>query len=66
MSSASAIVLQDVVKRFKPNISDSAGTKVSKLVCVCVGVVSLLLVVAARYLGSGLLTVMTLTFNLET
>ena len=57
ISAISTVVLQDVVKACKPNISDSAATKASKVICVCVGAVSLLLVVVAKYLGSGLFTV---------
>lgn len=57
ISAISAIMLQDVVKACKPNISDSTATKVSKVICVFAGAFSLLLVIASRYLDAGIVTV---------
>ena len=55
LNGCSAVVLEDIVKRKRPGITQTQGTVIAKITALVIGLISVALVVFARYAGSGLI-----------
>ncbi|KAF6027668.1 hypothetical protein EB796_014024 [Bugula neritina] len=57
MNAGAAIILQEVIKPLKPNMSDQRATVICKMLSTLTGIVSILFVIFLRLFGNGLLSV---------
>ena len=57
LNSIAAVILQDFIRPYKPSLSDKNATIITKGVSIALGAVAILLVLFARYFGSGVLSV---------
>jgi len=57
LNGCSAVVLEDIVKRIRPGITQTQGAVIAKITALVIGLISVALVLFARHAGSGMLTV---------
>ena len=57
LNASAAILLEEVVRPFRPKLSEKSATMICKALTFGVGAVSIILVLFARYFGSGVVTV---------
>ena len=57
LNGCSAVVLEDIMKRIRPGITQTQGAVIAKITALVIGLISVTLVIFARYAGSGMLTV---------
>lgn len=57
LNSTAAVVMQEFVRPWKPNLSDKHATIITKVLSLVFGVLPILLVLFAKYFGSGILSV---------
>lgn len=57
LCSMATVILQDIIKPLKPDLTDERATVVSKFISLILGISAIALVFIARYFGKGMLTV---------
>lgn len=51
------VILQDIVRPLRPNLSDSRAALITKIISLVLGAVSIALILIAKHFGTGIFSV---------